>query len=327
MKKSSTLLFFIAGYSGKARKLAGLFVLFMILFAVGRAAAQNGKTVHGVVLDDHNTPLASVSVMTKQARSGTVTDGSGRFELRANSSDSLVFSLVGYKTQALAVDGQSAFRVVLLNNEAQALNDVIVVGYGTQKKSDVTGAIASVPQSRLSQIPVTNAFSAIEGAVAGVNVTTTSSIPGSTPSMLVRGQNSITASTSPYIIVDGMPLIKTAGNTINDINPNDIASIEILKDASATARYGVNGSNGVILITTKRGLTGKPVIRYNGLPVLKIWHMFLRRYPARNMFRNMPIIKWKAARLTQQCLKITGNGLTIGQVKQPIGLTWRRNKA
>lgn len=245
-------------------KLPRLFVLFICVLATCRATAQNIKTIYGIVLDEHNAPLSSVSVTTKQAKVGTITDGSGRFELHATSSDSLVFSLIGYRIQTLAIDGQSTFRVVLLNEEAQALNDVIVVGYGTQKKSDVTGAIASVPKSRLSQIPATNVFSAIEGAIAGMNVTTTSSVPGSTPSMLVRGQNSITASTSPYIIVDGMPLIKTAGNTINDINPNDIASIEILKDASATAIYGVNGSNGVILITTKRGLTGKPIIRYNG---------------------------------------------------------------
>lgn len=126
------------------------------------------------------------------------------------------------------------------------MNEVVVVGYGTQKKADVTGSIATVPKNRLSELPVTNVLQAFEGAVAGVTVTNTSSVPGSTPAVLIRRQNSLTANSGPYIVVDG----------INDINPNDIASVDILKDASAVAIYGVNGANGVILITTKRGSTG-----------------------------------------------------------------------
>ncbi|MEI9806871.1 MAG: SusC/RagA family TonB-linked outer membrane protein [Bacteroidota bacterium] len=150
-------------------------------------------------------------------------------------------------------------RIIATNRQ---LGEVVVIGYGSKKRSDITGAVASVPKSRLSQLPVTNVLQAIEGAVAGLTVTQTSSVPGSSATVLVRGQNSITAGTGPYIVVDGIPFSKT-GSVTNDINTNDIASIEILKDASATAIYGVNGANGVILITTKRGTTGKPVIRYN----------------------------------------------------------------
>lgn len=264
MKKSKLMLFLLVKPPVRYYWFVRLFVAGVFLSVFTQAIAQDNKMIHGVVLDDHNTPLVNVSVLAKQTRVGTITNGSGSFELHVNSSDSLIFSLVGHKTQTLAVDGQSSFRVVLLIDETQALNDVIVVGYGTQKKSDVTGSIASVPQSRLSQLPVTNIMQSVEGAVAGVTVTNTSSVPGSSPAVLVRGQNSISASTGPYIIVDGLPLIYTQGNPLNDINPNDIASIQILKDASATAIYGTHGSNGVILITTKRGATGKPVIRYNG---------------------------------------------------------------
>ena len=159
--------------------------------------------------------------------------------------------------------GNQASIIIQLTAEVINLQEVVVVGYGSKKREDVTGSVTSVSRSRLAEVPVTNVLQSVEGTVAGLNITTTSSVPGSTPAVLVRGQNSITAQSGPYIVVDGIPLIKTAGSSINDINPNDIASIEVLKDASATAIYGVMGSNGVILITTKRGSTGKPVIRYN----------------------------------------------------------------
>jgi TonB-linked SusC/RagA family outer membrane protein len=138
-----------------------------------------------------------------------------------------------------------------------------VVGYGTQKKSDVTGSVTSISKDRLSKIPVTNVLQAVQGAAAGVNITQTSSIPGEEPSVLIRGKNSINAATGPYVVVDGIPISKSGGS-LNDVNPSDIASIEILKDASAVAIYGTNGANGVILVTTKRGNSYKPVIRYDG---------------------------------------------------------------
>ena len=225
---------------------------------------QTQKQISGTVLTEAHTPVIGATVTVLATKTGTVTDDAGKFTLEVNENDTLSVSYVGYQTQKVAVGGKNTLEIVLPASNSNQLEDVITVGYGTQKKTDVTGAITSVPESRLSQLPVTNVMQAVEGAVAGVSVTNTSSVPGSSPAVMIRGQNSITASSGPYIIVDGLPLIKTQGNPLNDINPNDIASIEVLKDASATAIYGTNGSNGVILITTKRGLTGKAVIRYNG---------------------------------------------------------------
>ncbi|WP_431294404.1 SusC/RagA family TonB-linked outer membrane protein [Pedobacter sp. P26] len=190
-----------------------------------------------------------------------VADGDGQFRITATKGERLSFNYLGYTTKIVEVVGELLNVTLIETNET--LNDVVVIGYGTQKRSDVTGSVVSVPKARLSQLPVTNVLQSIEGAVAGVNITSTSSVPGSQPNALVRGQNSISAGAGPYVVVDGVPLSKTGGS-LNDINPNDIASVEILKDASATAIYGTNGSNGVILITTKRGTSGKPVIRYSG---------------------------------------------------------------
>jgi TonB-linked SusC/RagA family outer membrane protein len=219
-------------------------------------------TVNGKVVNAVNEPVGNVTILEKGTANGTSSkeDGSFSIEITANNAV-LVFSSVGYIEQEIPVSGSSTLNVKLSDNISD-LNQVIVVGYGTQKRADVTGAVVSVPKSRLTQLPVTNVLHAMEGAVPGVTITQTSAIPGTSASILVRGQNSITANTGPLIVVDGIPFNKAGGLT-NDINPNDIASIEILKDASAVAIYGTNGANGVILITTKRGTTGKPVIRYN----------------------------------------------------------------
>ena len=227
------------------------------------AAAPAFAVISGKVTNATGQPLSNVSILEKGTNNGTTTKDDGTFSFNVvNDAAVLVISYVGFTTQEVKLNGRNNITVQLLE-DTKELNQVVVVGYGTQKRSDITGAVASVPKSRLSQLPVTNVFQAIEGAVAGVNVTQTSSVPGSTPLVLIRGQNSISANSGPYIVVDGLPLSKTGGS-INDINPNDIASIEILKDASAVAIYGTNGSNGVILITTKRGTSGKATIRYSG---------------------------------------------------------------
>jgi TonB-linked SusC/RagA family outer membrane protein len=226
------------------------------------SAVNYEKNISGTVTNDKSEPLAGVTVTEKNKPNAVTTDDKGYYSITVTDDNAiLIFTSVGYESQELSVSGQTTLNVVMKTVNT-ALEEVIVVGYGTQKRSDVTGSISSVPKSRLSQLPVTNVLHAIEGSVAGVIITQTSSIPGSSASVLIRGQNTITAGTGPFIVVDGVPFSKT-GSVTNDINPNDIASIEILKDASATAIYGVNGANGVILITTKRGITGKPVIRYN----------------------------------------------------------------
>ncbi|WP_324675984.1 TonB-dependent receptor [Hymenobacter sp. GOD-10R] len=219
-------------------------------------------TITGTVLDEKGDGMPGATVVLKGSTQGTTTDANGRFTLTIPAdmpTPTLVISSIGYVKQEIPVGTQTTFSIKLAQN-TQDLNEVVVVGYGTQKRSDVTGSVASVPQDRLERIPVSNIAQALQGAVAGVNITAASSVPGSQPSIQVRGVRSITAGTNPYLVVDGVPF---PGN-LNDINPNDIASIDILKDASSTAIYGTRGSNGVILVTTKRGKTGKPQIRYNG---------------------------------------------------------------
>jgi TonB-linked SusC/RagA family outer membrane protein len=229
------------------------------LVAQSSAAQQKKKTVSGKVTDKNGEALIGVSVKVKGSNTGTITDVNGEFSLsNIEPSTILLFSYIGMNNFETKVENRSSFNVKLEDNSVN-MNEVVVVGYGTQKKSDITGSVTSVSKDRFSQIPVTNAMNAIEGAVAGVTVTNTSSMPGSTPSVQIRGVNSINASTNPLIIVDGIPF----EGSINYINPSDISSMEILKDASAVAIYGTRGSNGVILITTKKGTTGKPLIQYS----------------------------------------------------------------
>ncbi len=222
------------------------------------------KKVTGVVTDAQTgEPLPGVNITIEGTLTGTTSDLNGRYSVDVPDENAvLLFSFIGYNTEKVQLAGQSVLDIDLVP-DITALEEVVVVGYGTQKKSDITGSITSVSKDRLSRLPVNNVIQAIQGAAAGVNVNQSSSIPGDAPSVMVRGRNSIGANSEPYVVVDGIPLTKTDGS-INDINPNDIESMEILKDPSAVAIYGVNGSNGVILITTKRGSSGKPIIRYSG---------------------------------------------------------------
>ncbi len=232
----------------------------MLCLASGFAQETARK---GVVKDAvTGSGLAGVTVAIRGASNSTQTDASGTFSISANTGQVLVFSFVGYEPYELAI-GQLTSLEVNMQPSDNVLEELVVVGYGSQRRSDITGSVASVPKERLSKLPVNNVMQAIQGAVSNVNITQSSSIPGDAPSTQVRGLNSINANREPYIVVDGIPLSKTDGS-INDINPNDIESVEILKDPSAVAIYGVNGSNGVILITTKRGTSGTPQIRYSG---------------------------------------------------------------
>jgi TonB-linked SusC/RagA family outer membrane protein len=238
------------------------FLIMLAVLGILNAQAQE-RTISGSVADSNGEALIGVTIVVKGAATGTITDENGRFSLPNVSPNTvLLISYVGYVTQEIPVASKTDIQVTMLE-DTQALEEVVVVGYGTQKRSDITGSVTTVPKDRLSKIPVNNVMQAIQGAAAGVNVSQASSVPGDTPSTIVRGRNSVNASSEPYIVVDGIPLSKK-DMSINDINPNDIESVEILKDPSAVAIYGTNGSSGVILITTKRGKTGKPTIRYNG---------------------------------------------------------------
>jgi len=225
-------------------------------------AEQNAlTTIKGIVIDSKGQPIPGATITIQGSTRGTITDADGKFELKnVPTTASLVISSIGYNKQLIQVNDQTSLRITLTDNSKE-LSQVIVVGYGTQKQSDITGSIASVPKDRLQDLPVNNVLQAIEGAVPGVTVTSTnSSAPGSVPSINIRGLHSITASNSPLIVLDGI----IYNGSYNDINTNDVESIEILKDASATAIYGTRGSNGVLLITTKKGKTGKPAVQYNG---------------------------------------------------------------
>lgn len=243
------------------RHLRSLCCLLLLIFIAFDGKGQS-TTVAGTVKDDEGEVLPGVNVVIKGTTNGTITDIEGQYTIAVPSDATLVFSYIGYLSEEVAVNNQSKINMTLIQDITQ-LDELVVVGYGTQRRSDITGSVASVPEERLSKLPVTNVMQAIQGAVANVSVSQASSIPGDAPSIQIRGKNSMNASSEPYVVVDGIPLSKTDGS-INDINPNDIASVEILKDPSAVAIYGVNGSNGVILITTKRGKSGKPTIRYSG---------------------------------------------------------------
>ena len=223
---------------------------------------QQAGVVKGQVTDKNGDGVIGATVKVKDAQAGTVTDYNGNFSLNVQKAGTLVVSYIGYLTKEIAFTPGQTLNITI-EEDATALDEVVVVGYGVQKKSDVTGSVTSINKDRLSKLPVTNVLQAVQGAAAGVTITQGSSIPGDAPSALVRGRNSINAGTGPYIVVDGIPISKSGGS-LNDINPGDIESMEILKDASATAIYGTNGANGVILITTKHGKEGKPSVSYNG---------------------------------------------------------------
>ncbi|MBX2924983.1 MAG: TonB-dependent receptor [Chitinophagaceae bacterium] len=215
--------------------------------------------VKGKITDEKGNPIPGVSVTVKGTTKGIIADEDGSFTIDANPGETLEFSAVGYKPYSVKVGSERTFSITL-SPDAADLNAVVVIGYGTQKKGDLTGAITSLKAGDLtSGGSVSNAALALQGRAAGVMVVQNSKAPGGSISVRVRGSNSISSTNEPLYVVDGFAT--TSGV---DLNPNDIESMEILKDASATAIYGARGANGVIIITTKRGRSGKAQITYNG---------------------------------------------------------------
>lgn len=216
-------------------------------------------TISGTVTDSTGAPLFGVTIKVKGENKGVLTDENGRFTIVVPEDAVLEVSYIGYQTEEVAVNGRTEISVVL-KSSISSLNQLVIVGYGTQKRSDVTGAITTISPDQFKSIPATDVAQALAGKVAGLNITQSDAIPGVSPSIMIRGRNSISASTSPLIVLDGVPF----SGGLNNINQNDIASISVLKGPSATAIYGTRGSNGVILITTKQGRNGRPQISYNG---------------------------------------------------------------
>lgn len=235
--------------------------LFVTLFSVitTLAFAQN-KTITGVVVDGNNEPIIGASVVVNGTTNGSITNLDGNFSLsNVPNNGKLKVSYIGYISQEISVSGNTNFRVVLVE-DSQTLDEVVVVGYGVQRKVDVTGALTRVGEKELKAMPVKDALQAMQGKAAGVDITTNQR-PGQTGSIKIRGVRSISADQDPLYVVDGM-VLQASG--IDNINPNDIESIDILKDASATAVYGSRGANGVILISTKKGKTGSVSVNYSG---------------------------------------------------------------
>ncbi|MEA5457642.1 TonB-dependent receptor [Arcicella sp. LKC2W] len=208
---------------------------------------------------EDNQGIPGVSVAIKGTNKGTTSDATGSFKIAAPNKAILTFSAIGFVTQEVEVGSKSIIDLKL-SPDVQSLGEVVVVGYGTQKKSQLTGAISQVSAKQISEMPITNLGQAMQGRVAGVDVSQSGSKPGTVPKILIRGRRSFNAGNDPLYVVDGIPL--SAG--YEDLNPNDVASMEILKDATATAIYGARGANGVVLISTKRGAEkGKTTISYD----------------------------------------------------------------
>ncbi|MEH6679503.1 MAG: TonB-dependent receptor [Sediminicola sp.] len=234
-----------------------LLLAFLTLFC---ATAWAQTQITGVVTDEENIPLPGASIMVKGTNKGVVTDFDGRFVIDASVGDILEISYLGTKPQTITVQNTSDINVVL-ESDASQLDDVVVVGYGVQKKSDVTGSISSVKSEDFNKGVVTNPGQLLQGKVTGVNVTSVSGEPGASQNIIIRGLGSLRSGTTPLFVVDGFVLDNSdtgvASNPLNFINPQDIASMDVLKDASAAAIYGARAANGVIVITTKKGKDGK----------------------------------------------------------------------
>jgi TonB-linked SusC/RagA family outer membrane protein len=241
------------------------FLLSLNIFLVFSAFAQN-ITVRGKVTNDRGEGISGASVTLKGSATGVSSSETGDFDISVPSNATLVISAVGFASKELPVNGQTTLNVSLVPG-GNNLDQVIVIGYGTQRKRDVTGSVTSVTSETLKEVPAPNLISQLKGRAAGVNITTNSATPGAGGQIRIRGNRTITSTQGssdaldgPLIVLDGIPY----GGSINDINPDDIAGLEILKDASATAIYGSRGAGGVILISTNRGKSGKAVVSYDG---------------------------------------------------------------
>lgn len=217
------------------------------------------KQVSGTVKDTSGRPLRDITVSIKGGAKTVITDSLGRFKLSAAKGDVVIFSSVNNEELELKVDDRNQYNIIL-RGKVKDLDDVIVIGYGISRKGDITGSVSKAPIENIQKAPVRSFDEALAGRMAGVNVSSVDGQPGSAVNIVIRGANSVTQDNSPLYVVDGFPM-ESPNN--NNINPQDIESIEVLKDASATAIYGARGANGVIIITTKKGKIGPPVINFN----------------------------------------------------------------
>ncbi|WP_312398896.1 TonB-dependent receptor [Sphingobacterium sp.] len=237
----------------------------LLFFTAVQSVCAQDKLVKGFVSDQQKRPIEGATVAVKGGAKRTTTDSKGAFAIEAQSSSVLIFTNVGYKTAEMPVGTNSNLQVTLASDDI-AMQEVVVIGYGTQRKEAVTGSVASVSGSTMNEVPAANISRALQGRIAGVNMQQNSSKPGSPMQIRIRGTRSLTADNNPLIVLDGIPF----AGSISDINPSDIKSVDVLKDASATAIYGSRGANGVILVTTNKGRIGQPAqLAYTGFTGLR----------------------------------------------------------
>lgn len=257
-------------------------VLFLVCMTPLWAFPQN-ITVTGTVLDEAGDPLIGATVQQKGAANGIATDIDGNFKLNVPKNATLVVSYVGYNTQSVAVDGRTNITITLKEN-AEMLDEVVVVGYGQMKRSDMTGSVVSVNDAAIKKSIPTSIDQVLQGRAAGVQIQANSGTPGASTSIRIRGINSLNATNQPIFVIDGVVIDSAtddeSSNPLSAINPSDIVSMDILKDASATAIYGSRASNGVIMITTKRGQAGNATVTYDGYAG---WQEMPKKYDMLNL--------------------------------------------
>lgn len=258
-------------------------LMFLLFTSFSKLYAQEVITVSGVVRDGGNQPMPGATISEKGTANRVISAANGRYQIKVKANGILMFSFLGFKTIEQSVKGRNTIDAVLVDDENN-LKDVVVVGYGTQKRKDLTGAVSSVKGEELARVPVQNVAQALQGRMAGVQVSMSDGSPGGEPKIKIRGGTSISQSNEPLYVVDGVP--QTDG--LSFLDPMDIESVDVLKDASATAIYGARGANGVVLITTKQIKEGKVRVNYDGyvgvkkitseIPVMNAYQYLLLDY-------------------------------------------------
>lgn len=264
--------------SSKLRRIATALVLALPLWALSQTI-----TVSGTVSDDQGDPLLGATVLQKGSSNGVSTDLDGRYSIQVPQNATLIFSYIGYTTEGIPVKGRASLDVTLKENSS-VLDEVVVVGYGSMKRADMTGAVSSVGDEQIKKSVATSMDQVLQGRVAGVQIQANSGTPGASTSIRIRGINSLNATNQPIFVIDGVVIDSAtddeSSNPLSGINPSDIVSMDILKDASATAIYGSRASNGVIMVTTKRGSEGHASVTYDGYVG---WQEMAKKYDMLNL--------------------------------------------
>jgi TonB-dependent starch-binding outer membrane protein SusC len=297
-----------------------LLLLSMALLTIGSAIAQ--RTITGSVKDEKGEAMIGASIVVKGTTTGTIADADGKFSLNVpKDAATLVISFTGFTTQEIAIGASNTVDVTLA--EGNALEELVIVGYGSQTKREVSGSISKVSAEEIENMPVQSFDRALQGRAAGVQVTSASGAPGSAVSVRIRGTGSITAGNEPLYVVDGVQISSTSANNVNNnttvsnnplgfLNPNDIASIEIIKDAASAAIYGAAAANGVVLVTTKKGKSGKPRFTVN------MYRGTTEQFKSWDVLNSQEYTQVRAEAFLNQSRATTGTDLGIDSMKRRV---------